>query len=701
MLARHVLLVVAPYLYSSYISRNVSQTLYTAGADSASYGFLTGKSNAQFPDFNFYANLSPEFCPGNFEPVGPVSTFLVSELEQNNEACASLVAGRAFVAHGGHARHAHGQHTAWHVAAQLLLRLQAVADAAVWPLLWTIRHVVRPPQNVSLTAPCLQVMGNEFDDAGIHIHLIPGDASLAKDAPPLWQSWSTILPASTTASSFMASSITLSPPVWPTILAALILLYLFTSKSTDPISLCTRSALHRIAKASTHTARVTAIAFVAAHHDAYYLPAGKKYECNEIEDRREYFLLYIVNRFIDVTAGLMDTAPPWISSFAYVMHHCSVHTHDLLDAWVYPKAAVLRPRHCESPRTRRRHTDRRNPSPFYTSADRVAYVSCSRAQYNRRGHDGVGGMRRRAHICARGCIPPAASWLCEEGTVTFERFSSVDHDYHIYESSSAAFVWAKPILLFTVASLILNGIDLMTTKPIIEAIFRATLQSTSAHIFVAVRSLIFLTLPQLVADVVGILYLLHHYVLLLAIPTYLWWKGYRKEATLLLVLENLPCVLCVDESSGGNSRPPIFDGTRQSFTPWLVLFTGWALWKITDASELLSVGYASPTAGDRTDPDPAVVKRVADHDKHNKQLYGAILSAMPIWLTTSLHLLHRADGISAITFLQARFDATDANDLAAALAAIHVSHINPRNDISIRFAHHRAGCSPLWRASDL
>ena len=72
----------------------------------------------------------------------------------------------------------------------------------------------------------------------------------------------------------------------------------------------------------------------------------------------------------------------------------------------------------------------------------------------------------------------------------------------------------------------------------------------------------------------------------------------------------------------------------------------------------------------------------AEHDKRNKQLYGAILSAMPIWLTTSLHLLHRADGISAITFLKARFDATDANDLAAALAAIHVSHINPRNDIS-------------------
>jgi hypothetical protein len=116
-------------------------------------------------------------------------------------------------------------------------------------------------------------MGNEFDDAGIHIHLIY----------LVMLHWRRMLQVcSGTASSFMASSITLSPPVWPTILAALILLYLFTSKSTDPISLCTRSALHRIAKASTHTARVTAIAFVAAHHDAYYLPAGKKYECNEI-----------------------------------------------------------------------------------------------------------------------------------------------------------------------------------------------------------------------------------------------------------------------------------------------------------------------------------------------------------------------------------------------------------------------------------
>ena len=403
MLARHVLLVVAPYLYSSYISRNVSQTLYTAGADSASYGFLTGKSNAQFPDFNFYANLSPEFCPGYFEPVGPVSTFLVSELEQNNEACALLAAGCAFVAHSGHARHAHGQHTAWHVAAQLLLRLQAVVDAAVWPLLWTIHHVVRPPQNVSLTAPCLQVMGNEFDDAGTHIHLIAGDASLATDAPPSWQSWSTILPASTIASSFMASSITFSPPVWLTILAALTLLYLFISKSTDPISLWMCSALRQAVRAIAYTIRVTAKAYVAAHHDTYYLPAGRKYDIEKSGDQREYLLSSLVDATTRVTAEMIDNSPPCLAAIAYMIYHCSLHISDLLDAWTYTNPPTCRPRHHESHRTRRRRTDRHNLSPFCTSADRVAYLSCSRAQYNRRGHNGVGGMWRRAHICARGC----------------------------------------------------------------------------------------------------------------------------------------------------------------------------------------------------------------------------------------------------------------------------------------------------------
>ena len=41
-----------------------------------------------------------------------------------------------------------------------------------------------------------------------------------------------------------------------------------------------------------------------------------------------------------------------------------------------------------------------------------------------------------------------------------------------------------------------------------------------------------------------------------------------------------------------------------------------------------------------------------------------------------------AGGIAAYRSLTQRFDATDANDLAAALASIHVSHINHRNDIN-------------------
>ena len=93
MLARHVLLAVAPYLYNTCISKDVFQTLYLAGTDSVSYGFLTGKSNALFPDFNFYANLSSEFCPGkHFEPVGPHFGGMVEAAhEPAHTSCVELV----------------------------------------------------------------------------------------------------------------------------------------------------------------------------------------------------------------------------------------------------------------------------------------------------------------------------------------------------------------------------------------------------------------------------------------------------------------------------------------------------------------------------------------------------------------------------------------------------------------------------------
>jgi hypothetical protein len=157
-------------------------------------------------------------------------------------------------------------------------------------------------------------MWNEFDDAGTHIHLITRDASLGTVAPPLQQQWSTSLTALAAASSHNAPSTVLILPVWPTVFVALFLLYLLVLKSTNPTSVYVRNTLQRIAKASTHMIRVATIAFVAAHHDTYYLPAGRKYDVEEPGDQREYLLSSLVDATARVTAKMIDTGPPWLAS---------------------------------------------------------------------------------------------------------------------------------------------------------------------------------------------------------------------------------------------------------------------------------------------------------------------------------------------------------------------------------------------------
>ena len=61
-------------------------------------------------------------------------------------------------------------------------------------------------------------------------------------------------------------------------------------------------------------------------------------------------------------------------------------------------------------------------------------------------------------------------------------------------------------------------------------------------------------------------------------------------------------------------------------------------------------------------------------------LAGILLSAVPPWLATSLHLTFGTDGDGrgALSFLRDRFDAVDPNDLAAAMAQIHISQNNGR-----------------------
>jgi hypothetical protein len=63
--------------------------------------------------------------------------------------------------------------------------------------------------------------------------------------------------------------------------------------------------------------RVATIAFVAAHHDTYYLPpAGRKYDVEEPGDQREYLLSALVDATARVTAKMIDTGPPWLATIA-------------------------------------------------------------------------------------------------------------------------------------------------------------------------------------------------------------------------------------------------------------------------------------------------------------------------------------------------------------------------------------------------
>ena len=71
-----------------------------------------------------------------------------------------------------------------------------------------------------------------------------------------------------------------------------------------------------------------------------------------------------------------------------------------------------------------------------------------------------------------------------------------------------------------------------------------------------------------------------------------------------------------------------------------------------------------------------------DWDERNVQLYGALLSALPDWLKTSVYTDCRNDGLATIQFVRNSFDANDANDHASHLAKLGAHYIDSRNEIS-------------------
>ena len=156
---------------------------------------------------------------------------------------------------------------------------------------------------------------------------------------------------------------------------------------------------------------------------------------------------------------------------------------------------------------------------------------------------------------------------------------------------------------------------------------------------------------------------------------------------------------------------PGFDGQRDSFVGWYMLFTGYVAWKATDAYTIAdgSETKPEPPEGDEpvisaptTSAEGAVTnqatitaetrardawrkrtKKVENWEERNRKLYGLLITAMPTWLRTSLFNSHSGDGRAAIVYLQSTFDAGEGkgNDHAYHLERLTRSVIEPRREI--------------------
>ena len=310
-------------------------------------------------------------------------------------------------------------------------------------------------------------------------------------------------------------------------------------------------------------------------------------------------------------------------------------------------------------------------------------------------HDGKRAERRQTHQCAAGCpkgpSPPAPPpppltppWLGEEGKLLLPSLLTSSYSLNTHLESPVFSFLAAVVLKLTTACLALNAVDLLLTCVSLLLRHRVLLMT---HMTQCV-SYILWALPTLFENFLWQAYdawqLAIHLVTILVIER----CGGRRLLYMTLACYALQYCQASPDDHGGTSKPPSFDGTRGAFTTFLVSLTGWVLWKATEVADHLQ----EPPGGDIPARDydalgaetDESVKARRDWTIANRKLYGILLSAVPPWLATSLHLTFGAagNGRGALTFLRDRFDAVDPNDLAAAMAQIHVSQINPRADIN-------------------
>ena len=181
-------------------------------------------------------------------------------------------------------------------------------------------------------------------------------------------------------------------------------------------------------------------------------------------------------------------------------------------------------------------------------------------------------------------------------------------------------------------------------------------------------------------------------------------------AVLCLILTSRAIfVAAADDATKGM---PIFNGQRDAFVGWFMLFSGYVAWKATDTYQIVD-GTETRPAAPATAEEPVIPgatvgeggiitnqatinaltaqrdewraqkAKVKDWEDRNRKLYGLLLTAMPTWLRTSLYNSHSGNGLDALQYLRTTFDAGDGSgsDHAFHLKRIGESVIEPRREI--------------------
>lgn len=173
----------------------------------------------------------------------------------------------------------------------------------------------------------------------------------------------------------------------------------------------------------------------------------------------------------------------------------------------------------------------------------------------------------------------------------------------------------------------------------------------------------------------------------------------RRVACLLFFLAFVQEVMGAGDESSGRSKPPIFSGERVDYTKWFIAFTIWLALHASECTDLLEGLDDEPPP-----PGPPIGEGAAEAEtsaaaaalhtawqKRNRKLFGALGTAMPEWLATSLYTSKRNDGVGALAYLKGHFDAQagSGNDRASSMQRLQASYIDRKNDLSENDVRHQ------------